>query len=290
MLPKNYASTDNKNRVREEDEDLIKKEYKRKNRKLSYLGMPSGEMLDILSWLNYLDRCSAVEIDEQQRRKLILNVIINGLTNKINVLYGNIEDIIIKGKDKFGNKLLFPYDVVFLDCFGTLLYNDLKRVKAIVSLIEKQKGNAFLFLLTFNLNQKNFCMHAVNASLKKIELELLNFYPSDNTARNKIKDFVNWYAAENTNEMYRQKLFAPYFIKTKAEERGFRVHAYSPIFYLGSSDSPMIHFIFKLTSEQDAPTKAVSEQTVFDVINLNLKVASKGRISVVRDQAPILKI
>jgi hypothetical protein len=290
MLPKNYASTDNKDRVREEDAALIKKECGRKNKKLSYLGMPSGEMLDILAWQNYLDRCSAVEIDEQQRNKLMLNVISNGLLDKIGILYGNIEDILIKGKDKFGNKLLFPYDVVFLDCFGTLLYNELKRVKAITSLIEKQKGNSFLFLLTFNLNQKNFCMHAVNTFLKKIELELLNFYPSDNIARNKIKNFVNWYAAEDTNEMYRQRLFAPYFIKTKAEERGFRVHAYSPIFYLGSSDSPMIHFAFKLTSEQDAPTRAVSEQTVFDVINLNLKEASKGRIFVMKHQAPILNI
>jgi hypothetical protein len=290
MLPDNYASTDNKNLVRLADAELIKKECKRKNKKLSYLGMPSGEMLDILSWRNYLDRCSAVEIDEQQRSKLILKVISNGMMGKIGVLYGNIEDILIKGKDKFGNRLLFPYDLVFLDCFGTLLYNGLKRVKAISSLIEKQKGNSFLFLLTFNLNHKNYCKHAVDTSFKKLERELLNSYPSDIIAKNKIKHFVSWYAAEDTNEMYRQKLFAPYFVKTKAEERDFRVHTYSPTFYLGSNNSPMIHFAFKLTSDQDAPTKAVSEQSMFDIINLNLKEASEGRISIMEYQAPTLNI
>jgi hypothetical protein len=209
---------------------------------------------------------------------------------KIGVLYGNIEDVLIKGKDKFGNRLLFPYDLVFLDCFGTLLYNGLKRVKAISSLIEKQKGYSFLFLLTFNLNQKNYCKHAVDTSLKKLERELLNSYPSDIIVKNKIKHFVSWYAAEDTNEMYRQKLFAPYFVKTKAEERDFRVHAYSPTFYLGSNNSPMIHFAFKLTSEQDAPTKAVSEQSIFDIINLNLKKASNGKISIMEHQAPTLNI
>lgn len=290
MLPKNYASTDNKNKVREADAELIKKEYGRKNKKLSYLGMPSGEMLDILNWRNYLDRYTAVEIDAHQRNKLMLNAISNTLHDKISVLFGDIEDVLIKGKDKFGNKLLYPYDVVFLDCFGTLLYNELKRVKAITSLIEKQKGNSFLFLLTFNLNKKNYCKHSVDTSLKKLERELLNSYPSDNVAKNKIKDFIDWYAATGTNEMYRQKLFAPYFIKTKAEERGFVVHAYSPIFYLGSSYSPMIHFAFKLTSEQNAPTKAVSEQSIFDIINMNLKEASKGEISVMKQQAPTLNM
>lgn len=290
MLPKNYVSTDNKKIIRYEDAKLIKRECDRKNKKLSYLGMPSGEMLDILAWQIYFYRYSAVEIDAQQRSKLILNTIQNGLNGKISILFGDIEDILIKGKDKYGNKMQYPYDVVFLDCFGTLLYKELKRIKAITALIDKQKGYSFLFLLTFNLNQRNYCKHSVDNAFRKIEHELSNAYPNDIAAQEKIKILVNWYAAIDTNEMYRQKLFAPYLVKTKAEERGFKVHTYSPIFYKGFNSSPMIHFSFKLTSEQDSPTKAVSEQALLELINLNLKEASKGKIFVMSQQAPTLNI
>ena len=141
MLPKTYATTNNKERVRKEDTELIKREFDKKKRKLSYLGMPSGEIRDILAWKDYLERCSAVEIDAKIRSQLWLNVINSGLNDKVSILFGDIEDILINGKDGFKNQLQFPYDVVFLDCFGSILYRELKRIKAITALIEKQRGN-----------------------------------------------------------------------------------------------------------------------------------------------------
>lgn len=275
MLPKNYATTDNKERVRAEDTELIKKEYAKKKRKLSYLGMPAGEMRDILAWKDYLERCSAVEIDAKIRSQLWLNVINSGLSDKVNILFGNIEDILIKGKDNFKNKLQFPYDVVFLDCFGAILYHELKRIKAITSLIEKQKGNDFLLLLTFNIRERKYCNQSINTVLDKMEKELLGYYLRDDKVKMKISKIIGWYKSDQTEEMYRQKIFGSYFIKTMAEERGFKVHVYPPIFYLGFNDSPMIHFAFKLMSGTESPTKEVSNQTVFDIINLNLKESSK---------------
>lgn len=290
MLPKNYTTTDNKERVREEDTELIKKEYAKKKRKLSYLGMPSGEMRDILAWKDYLERCSAVEINAKIRNQLWLNVINSGLSDKVNILFGNIEDILINGKDNFKNKLQFSYDVVFLDCFGAILYHELKRIKAITSLIEKQKGNQFLLLLTFNIRERNYCSQSLDDSLGKIEKELLGYYLRDDKAKKVISKVINWYKSNKTEEMYRQKLFTPYLIKTKAEERGFNVHAYSPIFYSGFNNSPMIHFAFKLTPGEESPTKEVSNQTIFDLMNLNLKEASQGRVFVRRQQAPTLNM
>lgn len=289
MLPKKYATTDNKERVRDEDTELIKKEHVKK-KKLTYLGMPSWEMRDILAWKDYFDKFTAVEIDDQMRNRLMLNAINSGLSNKITILFGNIEKILIKGSDEFNNKLQFPYDVVFLDCFGAIVYHELQRIKAITALIEKQKGSDFLLLLTFNIRERKYCNQSINTVLDKMEKELLGYYLRDDKAKMKISKIIGWYKADQTEEMYRQKIFGSYFMKTMAEERGFKVHVYPPIFYLGFNDSPMIHFAFKLMSGTESPTKEVSDQTVFDIINLNLKEASKGRVFVRKQQAPTIEM
>jgi len=290
MLPKKYASTGNKERVREEDTRLIKKEFLRKKRKLLYLGMPSSEMKDILTWRDFIYKGTAVEIDDKQRRELALNLIKNNLHDKIKILFGDIEEILVKGKDRYNNKLEFPYDIVFLDCFGTILYKGLKRIKAVTSLFEKQKGYSFLFLLTFNIRERKFCKHSVATVFDKIQKDLLGLYLHDDTVKRHICNVINWYKSEDTHEMYRQKLFVPYFIKTMAEDNGFMTHVYVPIFYLGFNNSPMIHFAFKLTPEIESPTKAISEQTIIDVINLKLKEASRQRVFLRKEQAPSLNI
>lgn len=290
MLPKNYATTNNKERVRAVDTELIKKEFAKKSRRLSYLGMPSGEIRDILAWKDYFERCSAVEIDAKIRSQLWLNVINSGLSDKVSILFGDIEDILINGRDGFKNQLQFPYDIVFLDCFGSILYHELKRIKAITALIERQKGNQFLLLLTFNIRERNYCKHSIDEFLRKLERELLGYYLRDKKKKAAINKVIDWYKSDKTEEMYRFKLFTPYLIKTIAEDRGFNVHAYSPIFYSGFKNNSMIHFAFKLVPGDRAPTKEVSQQTVFDIINLNLKEASEGRVFVRKQQAPTLNI
>ncbi len=290
MLPKNYASTANKERVREEDAKIIKRESLKKKRRLSYLGMPSGEMWDILRWRDFINGGTAVEINEKKRRELILNLCKNDLHDKIKVLFGDIEEILIKGKDRYNNKLDFPYDMVFLDFFGAILYKGQKRINAITSLVEKQKGNSFLLLLTFNLRERKYCRNSVTSVFNKIEKELLGFYIKNNSTKKSIQKVMDWYKLAKTNEMYRQKLFVPYFIKTMAEKYGFKIHAYSPIFYLGFNESPMMHFIFKLIPEIDSPTKAISGQTLIDIINLGIKEALRKRVFLRKEQAPFLNI
>ncbi|MBA7516836.1 hypothetical protein ES705_08885 [subsurface metagenome] len=290
MLPTKYASTRNKERVRDEDTKLIKKEFIRRRQKLSYLGMPSGEMRDILAWRKYINRFTTVEIDDKQRRELVLNVIRNNLQDRVDILFGDIEEILLKGKDQYNNRLKFPYTIVFLDFFGSILYRGFRRVKAIKALITKQTGNSFLLLLTFNLRERRYCKNVIMGVLKKIQKELCSYYVYDEPTRKKVESIVSWYSSNTTSEVYRQKLFVPYFIKTTAEECNYKVHAYSPIFYRGYNNSPMIHFAFKLLPEFESPTKTISEQTIIDIINLNQKEASRGRVFVKKNQAPLLNI
>lgn len=289
MLP-NYASTINKDRVRKEDEKLIHKEYLRKRKKLSYLGMPSGEMKDIFAWQKYFEKYTAVEIDDTQRNELALNLIRQNLHDKAKILFGDIEEILIKGKDTFNNKLEHPYDVVFLDFFGVIPYKNLRRIRAITTLIEKQKGHSFLLLITCNLKEKKYCTNTVNKTLEVLQKDLCSFYISDDNIQKNVQKAIEWYKADTTNELYRQKLFIPYFIKTISERLGFKTHAYSPIFYSGYNDSPMMHFAFKLTSELASTAITISDQTIVDIINLKVKEASGNRISLMSKQSPCLKI
>lgn len=289
MLPKHYRSTPNKDRIREEDAELIARYYKSKRRKLAYLGMPSGEMRDILTWKEYFGRYTAVEIDAQIRNKLSLNIIRYSLEDKVRVMYGDIEEILIKGKDNYGNRLELPYDIIFLDFFGTILYKNLKRVDALKSLIQKQKGNDFLFLITFNLKEKNYSRDTLTRTFDKIRDDLENLYCFDKTMKLHIKNVIDTYKSGQTHEMYRQKLFVPYLIKSASESVGFKVHAYAPIFYEGYNKHPMIHFRFKMLSQHSILTPVVvSDQNIIDLIDLNMKEVAGGKLFVRREQLPRL--
>ncbi len=157
-------------------------------------------------------------------------------------------------------------------------------------LTRKTIWDTSLLLLIFNLRERKYCKGALTKVIDKIKKELSGFYVRDESAKKHIYQVMDWYKAYSTEEMYRQKLFTPYFIKTTAEDYGFVVHAYSPIFYKGFNNSPMIHFAFKLMPEEESPTKAVSMQTIVDVINLNLKEAAKGKVFLRKKQAPALNI
>jgi hypothetical protein len=289
MFPK-YSSTRNKERVRVDDTRLIEKEFKRKKKKLSYLGMPSGEIRDVLAWKEYIARGTAIELDEKQYRELILNIIRNTLDGIIDVLLGDIEDILILGKDSYNNKLEYPYDIVFLDCFGSIIYPGFKRIKAIRSLIENQRGHPFLFLLTLNLRERRYCKQSIIYVLKKIQDELDGLYYHDGEKKHHIHTVLSWYQSEGTPEMYRQKIFIPYLFKNIAEENGFKIHVYSPVFYLGYNKSPMIHFAIKFSPEFDSPVKAFSDQNIVELFNIKIKECSKARIGLREEQAPSLEV
>lgn len=286
MKRKKYHSTINKDRVRQEDTKLVSREFKNKGRKLIYLGLPSGEMKDIIEWKEYLSKYTAIERDENQRNAILLTALKENIQDNLTLIFGELDEILLRGKDKFNNELKFPYDVVFLDYFGGIIYREFRRINAIKSLIEKQKFLSFILLMTFNLEESEYAKKQRIDVLNKIKTELYSFYPFNEKIKNVIKDVIEWYNFESTPEFYRQKIFVPFLIKTNSEMLGFRLHCYPPIFYRGFRKNPMIHFQFKLTPGGVSPTKEVSQQTVIDIINMNIKQAESGRINVMKTQGP----
>lgn len=286
MKGEKYHSTINKDRVRKEDTNLVSSEFKNKGRGLSYLGLPSGEMKDIIEWKEYLSKYTAIERDINQRNSILLTALKENLQDNLTLLFGELDEILSYGKDKFNNELEFPYDVVFLDYYGGIIYRRFRRIDAIKSLIEKQKSSSFILLMTFNLEESEYAKNQRINVLNKIKSELFGFYPFNVEMKACIENVIKWHNSETTPEFYRHKIFVPFLIKTNAEMLGFKLHTYPPIFYRGFRNNPMIHFQFKLMTGGISPTKEVSEQTILDIINLNLKQSEGGRISIMKNQGP----
>jgi hypothetical protein len=122
---------------------------------LSYLGLPGPELLDILSWREFLGYCTAVEkadvVDE-----LELNALKNHLEHMVHVVCADIDEL-IQGEN--GHiKLHWPYQIINLDYYGGLINAKVngtsrtsRRLETLKKLFERQLGAAFILFLTLNL-------------------------------------------------------------------------------------------------------------------------------------------
>lgn len=280
-----YESTPNKDLIRIFDKKLIENLYESKDRKLKYIGLPSPELKDILEWNEYLERIYAIEKGTQYENhvaphNMLLKATRLGIRNKIELIRGDLDDVLMAGKNFSGKLIDYPFDIAFFDFFGGLLNKKFKRAKAIKEFIKNQSPNEFLLFMTFNLrySDKEEESYALNNLKKEIE-KYSNISNVDEVFR--------WYSDEDVPPQYRQKVFVSYMQKD-AELMGYKVRSESPIFYFGYNNSPMIHFItiFKHTGEH--VTKAISEQNLIDIINLPLRTVEDGFIIKCKLQAPKL--
>jgi len=255
--------------------------------------MPGKELKDILEWRNKLDNFSAIEINSKNISLMKLCAFKNNITN-FKIFQGDVDDIIKKGKDNFGNKLEFPFGVIFLDYYGGTIYKKLSRIDAIKDLIEKQKGigksfgpTKFLFFITFNIKDCFFGGSIRDMELIKLKNNLIDFCLLD-SFKNTIED---WYIkCKSSSDEIKIKIFFTYFVKKLAEDNNFSITVHSPYFYIGSDDAKMMHFVFSMSEKQIKPTGTKSEQSLIDVINLSLNVVNNGRIVVKKDKNVFLKL
>lgn len=275
----NYHSTNNKDLVRRVLTQYVDKEFQAKGSLLRYLGMPSNEIRDIKEWKMYLKYCSAVEIDWNRRREMVCNINKDFPDLKYRILAGDIQEIIIKGKDGYGNKLEFPYDIVYLDFYGSLMDRELIRIQTINELIKKQRKYRFLFMLTLNYDKRKFNDSLINKEILNLKkkLERMNVENLD--------EVFSWY---KRNEEYMLKTLVLYMLTMKAEAEGYKVHNYAPIKYIGCNSCKMITFIFKLEEDKSTVLTGNSDQTLLDIFNVQLKEVINGRVRQSSNQAPLI--
>lgn len=282
-----YKTTPNKDIVRRYDKKKIEELFLKKDKKLKYIGLPSPELNDILEWKEFLDTFVAIERGEQFDRitaphNLLLKATILKLRHKLTLIRGELDDVLMAGKRYGEINIDYPFDLAFFDFFGGILNKGFNRVNSFKNFFKYQTPNDFLLLMTFNLRYAEETEEL--AVIEKIEKELKGFMRNDDE-KERLRKVINWYKSKENFEQYRQKIFVPYFLRN-AEFSGYDVFSEKPVFYLGYNNSPMIHFISWFRYDGSHTTRAISNQSLLEVVDLDLDIVKDGSIAKCDIQAP----
>jgi len=286
-----FESNPNKEYVRSAfDEPIIREWFERIERPLKYLGLPAWQMLDIVAWQSMLGRFTGIERAEAQQHLMFLNANVEDLEHRLFALYGNFDQIFLKGRDHYGKSPDWPYDLVNLDYFGGFLYSDLNRPKAFRKMIENQAAysRSFLLIVTQHLRdgdtikEKDKFLADLGERLKGGVL--------DKKLHTQIDKIIAWYRDANLPDAARQSLYMNFALRDFGEAAQFKVRCRPGIVYLGTGGASMIHFVTDFVFEPNIAHRATSDQKLVEVINLGLCEASGGTIRTRTFQQPKLTL
>lgn len=259
-----FLDTTNKKAIRTVwDSRLFAPAVARLGRNLTYFGMPGGDIQDLLDWKNILGVKTCIqrvrkgklqqEEDLEILRKLYNNIAINELKN-VQVMRGDVEDIIIKGHDldqavpKLSDTLSgasrFKYDIYNLDFCGGIAHphhdkvsnvaSKTLRIKAIEQLFERQRGHDFILLLTVNVRDT-------------FGEEPLQYFQEAATRCNSsaLASASEWAKTLNSGMKHHQlRLWLPAWMRELAEMSQFDCYCYPVVVYEGHEHAKMVHFAF----------------------------------------------
>ena len=257
------------------DRGLVESWYQRRGDSLHYLGLPGPEMLDIVEWQEYIGRFSTIERQESAQHRLFLRVHVRDLEHRLHSLYGEFDDILLTGRDLYGHAPRWPYDLINLDYFGGLLYQDMARPRALRKLIENQ-GNyerSFLLLITQDLREID-PVGEKHAFLADLERTLVRDFSVEKEAR----AFIAAYRDEATPDAARQALYVNLFLRDAGEMARFRVRTRPAIVYRGTGGSSMIHYATEFHFHR-AEYRVVSDQSLADLLNLGVLELREGELT-----------
>lgn len=248
MLKRPQRFTTNKQVVRDLQCATIREHLADRLGRLSYFGLPSSSLEDVVQWNPLLERITAVERGEPRcewiiQNELLLNAFRLGISGKLTLLRGDIDHVLINGSDEFGAKPDWPFDIVSLDYSGGLFYRDsagqMLRLEAIKQLFHRQADSLasdFVLFLSFNLDQID--QHEVRESIKVIERDLKRFGRAAHTV-------IEAYLA-HPREQARLKLYVMNLVAQLASQSQFDSLSESPVFYSGNRRTEMMAFRFLL--------------------------------------------
>jgi hypothetical protein len=269
--------TINKGTVRNLQKETIEKYLSAKIPKLRYFGLPSSALGDAKEWSNLFHSFVAVERGEKGKEwelqhDLELEAFRSGLFDKITLLRGGIDSIIRKGRDDFGTRLRFPFDVVSLDYSGGLFYRnrkgELERLKAISSLIEQQgkKESGFVLLISCNLDQLD--RGEIQGTLGNMKTELVRY----GLAGERV---IDAYLSHERDEV-RLKLYVQYFVNQEAAKNHFNCETQKAIYYDGNRGVRMMAFRFWLAFDPRTEALRSPRERLSQIINRPLTQICDG--------------
>jgi len=266
-LTKLFTDTANKSFIRTLDCGFVRDEFEHHGRKLRYFGLPSEGLYDIKSWNEYISDVVAVEMgsgsDPSSKQNLIVcRAIQLGYCNRLTLLRGEINKIIMDDEDDLGTRVPYPFELVNLDYGGSILYPDRIRIDALEILVRRQRPIDFLLLVTSNIRE--FDPSELIKTQRRIRKELTQ-YRSDLDNRVKL-----YFQQLNENKSLLRQIVHLYFlVKYLAEQNRYQITCFPAILYEGSRKTRLIHYIFRLRYQENASTRVISDQSLIDLLNQN---------------------
>ncbi len=270
--------TINKAKVRELDFLHIKRHLKENKGKLRYLGLPARNLLELTLWDSFFCHFSAVErgrgdVGYLEQHSLLLTAMQTGLSDRLVLLRGEMDKILLEGKDDFQTAIQYPFDVVSLDYSGGVLYKDKhgksKRIESISRMLGCQADfdKDFLLFISCNLDYEDH--GEIKRVLGDIRRELAKMGLDANATIDTI--------LKHDKEEARLKIYLPYLIKSLSDA-WYKCDFLKPVYYLGNRDTRMMHFSFwlKRTSKYSAGKPSISG--LLDILNLNVLSCHQGII------------
>lgn len=271
--------TANKQVVRDYQGDLVVKVFKDRLCNLTYFGLPSPGMKDVRDWLPFFSRIIAVEREmdacgHRDQHHLLLTASLCGFDEKLQLLRGNIDEIILSGRDNYGNQLLPPFDVVSLDYSGGLFYRKnthFSRLEAIKKVIELNQNSTGKFLLFISTNCDAVDRGELQRTFQSMRTELNRMrYDGDKLFNECMKD---------PKDVVRLAIFVPYFVRMVAAAINFQTRTYSTITYPGNRDIEMLNFRFLIRPSNPAVAPRCPQERLDQILKTRLIRLSKGKVT-----------
>lgn len=255
---------------------LIEAWARASGQRLQYLGLPGPKMLDIIEWQEFLDCFTTIERREHEQHRLFLSANVRDVEHRLHSLYGEFDEILISGRDRYGQMPRWPYDLVNLDFYGGLLYSNLARPKALKKLIANQEAfrRSFLLVITYHLRDNDLAKEKLGF-LDDLEKKLVRDVPSK---RGRVEEVMAWYRNPASPDSARQTLYLNSFLHDNGEAAQFEVLCRPSILYSGTGGARMIHLVTDFQYQKGAH-RAVSSQSALDVLNLGVRELASGELS-----------
>lgn len=259
-------------------------------RRLKYLGLPAWRMLDIVEWDKLLSRFTTIEREENQQHLMFLKANVENVEERLHALFGELVEILLTGRDRYGNQADWPYDLVNLDYFGGFIYQTLSRPKAVKKLIQNQATyeRSFMLIITQQLRDGDVVGEKLNflddlgRSLKSGIIDI-SLHPAVNA-------IINWYRSANIPDAARQALYMNFFLRDCGEPEHFDVKCRPPIVYAGTGGTWMIHFVTDFSYRAGIAHRAASNQSIIELINLGLLEVKDGKFTQTSIAQPMLSV
>jgi len=281
----------NKQVVRDLQCESIRKHLRSRLGYLRYFGLSSPGMKDVRDWTSLFSEFHVVErgrqgIEHEEQHELLVTAALHGLSRKVILLRGDIDEAILSGKDCFDNRVAYPFDVVSLDYSGGILYRDkhnrIPRLQAVERLIGEQASHASAWLLFLSLRLDEPLDGEVKRALEHIRTELRRYGSN--------ADKVIGAVLNHDRDEVRLKIYIPYFVNQVAAKHRSRCQTDKTIIYEGNRSAKMMNFRFWLRPETHAVAPRFPQERLVQIINSPFLEIRAGRVRQCRLHLPKLRI